>query len=259
MDCTHPPLHQFNPLTRFDDRARDYAAYRPSYPAAAIDAILSGMGDARNLSAADIGAGTGIASRLLADRGVRVRAIEPNAAMRAVAAPHAGVTFLEATAEKTGLPDASIDVATSFQAFHWFEPEAALREFHRILRPAGRLALVWNERDSRDPFTAEYGELILAVCGDHPSLKRSGMELSAHRVEASGLFRAGRSFETPNSRRSSCDALLGASLSGSYVPREGPGYEQLMDGLRRLHEKYRGADGCVQMIYKTEVMLAERA
>lgn len=77
-----------DPTRRFSDRADAYARFRPSYPASAIDAILAGLAPPATLEAADVGAGTGIASRLLGDRGVRVAAVEPNAAMRAAAAPH---------------------------------------------------------------------------------------------------------------------------------------------------------------------------
>ena len=254
----HPPLHQLNPLTRFDDRANEYARFRPGYPAAAIDTLLSGFGDPATLTALDAGAGTGISARALADRGLRVWAIEPNAAMRAAAAPHPGVTFVDATAEHTGLPDASVDLVASFQAFHWFEPVSALREFHRLLRPGGRVALVWNERDARDAFTAEYGIAILEAAGDHPALKRSGVELSEQYLGASALFRGARIVKHPNSKRMAREALLGASLSGSYIPRSGPIHDKLLEQLKHLHEKYAGADGCVEMIYQTEMLLAER-
>src|SRR5262245_49009958 len=92
-----------DPTGRFTQRADDYAVYRPTYPAAAIDAILDGLGAPARLVAADVGAGTGIASRLLAERGVRVLAVEPNAAMRAVAAAHPRVEAHVGTAEATGL------------------------------------------------------------------------------------------------------------------------------------------------------------
>ena len=74
-----------NPLSRFSDRAADYAKYRPSYPEEAIATIMEGLGNPSQLVAADIGAGTGISSRLLAERGVRVLAIEPNTEMREAA------------------------------------------------------------------------------------------------------------------------------------------------------------------------------
>ena len=82
------PLYRQDPTGRFRDRAADYAAARPSYPAAALDALLEGLGAPAALVVADVGAGTGIAARLVAERGARVLAVEPNAAMRAAAEPH---------------------------------------------------------------------------------------------------------------------------------------------------------------------------
>ncbi|HLX62393.1 MAG TPA: class I SAM-dependent methyltransferase, partial [Planctomycetota bacterium] len=214
---------------------------------------------ARSLTIADIGAGTGISSRQLADRGARVLAIEPNVAMRKAAAPHAGVTFVDGAAEKTTLPNASVDLVTAFQAFHWFEPNAALAEFHRILRLHGRFAVTWNERDARDPFTAEYGKLILEASGDHPLLKRSGVSIAGESVRASLLFKHPRELIFPNSKRMTCEGLLGASLSASYIPQSGPAHEKLMDDLKALHAEFSDASGCVEMIYRTEILLADRA
>jgi ubiquinone/menaquinone biosynthesis C-methylase UbiE len=158
MEDIFPLLHTQNPQQRFSNRAEDYAKYRPSYPTAAIDQILAGLDQP---VAADIGAGTGISARLLADRGAKkVWAIEPNSAMYAVAKPHPHVEFQQGSAEQTGLASQSVDLITCCQAFHWFEPIATLAEFHRILQPAGRLALMWNERDQTDPFTQEHNEII---------------------------------------------------------------------------------------------------
>ena len=86
-------LYQMNPQQRFSDRAEDYAKYRPSYPSEAIDSILEGLEAPERLIAADIGAGTGISSRLFAARGVKVIAIEPNAAMREAEITHPLVEF----------------------------------------------------------------------------------------------------------------------------------------------------------------------
>src|SRR5262245_7940094 len=94
-------LAGMDPIGRFTDRVADYVKHRPSYPAAAIDAMLRGLGDPTRLTAADLGAGTGIASRLLANRGLRVIAIEPNPAMRAAASPHPRVEWREGTGEST--------------------------------------------------------------------------------------------------------------------------------------------------------------
>jgi SAM-dependent methyltransferase len=177
IDSQSTDLHTLNPLDRFSDRAADYVKYRPSYPAAAIDIILAGLGTAPVV--ADIGAGTGISARLLADRGARVIAIEPNAEIRTAAASHPAIEFRDGTAEATGLADASIDLITCFQAFHWFDPERTLLEFRRILkstataRTPGRLALVWNNRAKEDAFTNEYSNLIAAASTDRIIHQRS--------------------------------------------------------------------------------------
>src|SRR5262245_30605191 len=95
-------LHEMRPTERFEDRAADYSRFRPSYPAAAIDAAFAGLGAPPTLVAADVGAGTGISSRLLASRGARVIAIEPNAKMRAAAGPHPFVEWRDGRAEALG-------------------------------------------------------------------------------------------------------------------------------------------------------------
>jgi ubiquinone/menaquinone biosynthesis C-methylase UbiE len=120
LNTDSTPLHTMNPLSRFSDRVADYVKYRPSYPAAAIAIILAGLGNSAQLIAADIGAGTGISSRLLAERGISVIAIEPNTEMRQAAESHKLVEVREGTAEVTNLPDASVDLVTCFQSFHWF-------------------------------------------------------------------------------------------------------------------------------------------
>jgi ubiquinone/menaquinone biosynthesis C-methylase UbiE len=126
-----------DPLSYFSERGEDYEKYRPIHPTAAIDTILSGLGSPTQLVAADIGAGTGIGARLLADRGIRVMAIEPNADMRIAATPHERIEFLAGTAEQVPLETASVDLVTSFQAFHWFDFAKSLQEFRRILKPSG--------------------------------------------------------------------------------------------------------------------------
>ncbi|MEM8722399.1 MAG: class I SAM-dependent methyltransferase [Cyanobacteria bacterium P01_G01_bin.39] len=127
----------------FSEVSSEYAKYRASYSKFAIDKILEGLDKPSQLVTVDIGAGTGIGSRQLAERGIRVTAIEPDSAMIQVATPHPQIEFQESTAEATKLPDETADLVTCFTAFHWFDFEHSLREFQRILKPSGRLALVW--------------------------------------------------------------------------------------------------------------------
>src|SRR5262249_9155206 len=116
-----------DPTQRFTDRAADYVKYRPGYPAAAIDAVIAGLGPPEGIVAVDVGAGTGISARLLAARGVNVVAVEPNRAMRESAVPHERVTWRDGTAEATALDDASFGLALAAQSFHWFKQDDALR------------------------------------------------------------------------------------------------------------------------------------
>jgi SAM-dependent methyltransferase len=238
-----------NPTGRFTDRAADYAAGRPSYPDAALDAIFTGMGDPATLTIADLGAGTGISSRILADRGARVLAIEPNAAMRESAVPHERVTFVAATAEATGLEEADVDVVTVFQAFHWFDHRRALREIVRILRPGGRAAAVYNERDESDAFTAEYGELVRRYHTDDTELRRAdGLEAF---IAFEG-WHAPRTVRVSNAQELDREGLLARARSTSYLPKEGRSAGELYAELERLFVRY-ARDGHVTMALQTIV------
>lgn len=242
-----------NPLSRFSDRAGDYAKYRPSYPEEAIATILEGLGDSSQLVAADIGAGTGISSRLLAQRGVRVIAIEPNAAMREAALPHALVEFGNGTAEATNLPDASVDLVTCFQSFHWFNPEPTLLEFHRILKPTGRLAVVWNDRDRDDEFTQNYTHLVQIASNHHAAESRM---TSVDPLLASPLFPDVCCHTFTYRQELELEGLIGRAMSSSYIPREGEAQQQLVSGLQELYNRERNENGFVYMTYHTSVYLA---
>jgi SAM-dependent methyltransferase len=245
-----------DPVGRFSDRAADYVRYRPDYPAAAIGHVLEGLGDPALLTAADVGAGTGISSRLLAERGVQVIAVEPNEAMRAAAAPHPRVAWREGTGEATGLAPGSADLVVCAQAFHWFRQREALAEFHRILRPRGRVALVWNTRSRSDPLTRGYIEAIRAVNGEHPAETRA---FEPDVVSADGWFTPAvlRTFD--HAQALDRAGLIGRSVSASYVPKEGEPFDRLVGMLDALYERHRDADGLVTLRYVTEVWGAERA
>ena len=250
-----PPLHELDPTSRFSDRAEDYVKYRPGYPLAAIDAILRGLGDPASLTVADIGAGTGIAARQLAARGARLIAVEPNPDMRAAAAPHPRIEWREGTAESTRLGEASVDLVVCAQAFHWFRPAAALAEFRRILRPRGRLVLLWNNRDRDDALTRGYIEAIHAVNGEHPAERRAFDPELVHR---DGGFTPARLERYAHDQELDRDGLVGRALSASYVPRTGEPHAALLRLLGALFERHHDAHGRLRLRYVTNVWNAER-
>jgi SAM-dependent methyltransferase len=242
-----------NPTGRFADRAADYVVGRPSYPDAAIDALFDGLGDPRDVYVADIGAGTGISSRLLAARGAHVIAIEPNAAMRYAAESHHLVDWRAAAAESTGLEEASVDLVTAFQAFHWFEQHGAMREMIRILRPGGRAALVYNERDESDPFTRDYGDIVRRYKTDDTERRRNeGREI----FETFEAWHQPRRLFFPNEHVLDVNGVLSRTRSTSYLPKEGDVAEALNAEVRALFERY-ARDGRVTMVMNTIVSIGD--
>ena len=156
---------------RFTDRASDYARWRPGYPSAVVTAIQDVSGLAPGWSVADIGSGTGISAKLFLDFGCTVFGVEPNEAMRGVAEERlgyeSGFHSVDGTAEATTLADASVDLVTAAQAFHWFDRPAARREFARILRPPGWVAIIFNERLTDTTFLHAYEALLHAHAEDY--------------------------------------------------------------------------------------------
>ncbi len=243
------------PTSRFSNRASTYVRARPSYPRETVAWLLDGFADRFSLTAADIGAGTGISARLLADFVGAVTAIEPNAEMAAAAEPHPRVTYVSARAESTGLPSSSVDLVTYFQSLHWCEPAAAFYEAARILRPGGRFAAIWNERDERDAFSSGYGAAIKDAAGEEACriLERRAWrpdyagELKRHRFEyiEHAVFR--------NAQRLTREMLLDRARSASYVPLEGQAWASLEERLHKLHETFADARGEVTLRYRTSV------
>ncbi len=145
----------------FSAGADDYERGRPSYPADAVELLCRELGIVPGARVLDLAAGTGKLTRLLVPTGAEVVAVEPVSEMRRRLRTNVPTALvLDGTAERIPVPDGSIDAVTVAQAFHWFDPEAALKEIAWVLKPGGGLGLVWNERDHRVPWVAELSRLI---------------------------------------------------------------------------------------------------
>ena len=162
----------------FEDVADVYERARPSYPAEAIEWLRDELGLREGRTVLDLGAGTGKLTRQLRETGATVVAVEPGDAMRAQlerAVPD--VEALRGSAEGIPLPDDSVDAITVGQAFHWFRHDEALPEMHRVLRPGGGVALLWNARDPASPLVREVNDLLEDVLKDREPTPNSSLQL----------------------------------------------------------------------------------
>jgi ubiquinone/menaquinone biosynthesis C-methylase UbiE len=167
--------------TSFAEVAGSYERARPGYP----DAAVRWLAGDPSVDVVDLGAGTGKLTRSLAALGHRVTAVEPLEEMLEqlrVAVP--GVRAVVGSAEAIPLLDASADIVTCAQAFHWFDHGPALVEIARVLRPGGTLALVWNTRDDSQAWVAELTDTVIG----RSEFRRGGVVATIASIDKSGLY-----------------------------------------------------------------------
>lgn len=234
-----------DPKRRFSETAELYEKHRPSYPPALVDWVAEGLRPGADV--ADVGAGTGISTRLFAERGFRVTGIEPNDAMRARAEAAGVARYRRGEATDTGLPAASQDLVFAAQAFHWFPIPGTLAEWRRILRPGGRAAAFWNDRMEDTPFLKAYEDLLRRSSSEYRELTRRRSTLAELRAAAGVAGWEEREFAS--AQVLDREGLFGRVFSSSYVMHgldDRAAFEKALDALFDAHQ----ADGRVEFRYR---------
>lgn len=199
----------------FPGAAASYEVGRPTYPPKAGARLARELRLGPGSAVLDLAAGTGKLTALLVGTGADVVAVEPVAQMRAVlGAALPGVRALPGTAETIPLEPGAVDAVTVGQAFHWFRGDEALPEIHRVLRPGGGLALLWNVRDTSVPWVERLSDLMEPHRGDAPTY-RSGAWREA--FDRATLFAPLKKTEVRHVHRLSPEGVVARVASVSFV------------------------------------------
>jgi SAM-dependent methyltransferase len=212
-----------DPARSFGTVADRYDRYRPTY---AAEAVVWALG-AAPLRVADLGAGTGILSRLLRTLGHEVIAIEPDDLMRGrLTRVSQGVTALAGAAEDIPLPDRSVDAVVAGQAYHWFDAARANLEIARVLRPGGVFAAIWNDADLSAPWAARLVEIIDGAEAAHGT--RPALDLGERFGPVAQAEFRHEVWLTPD------DLVAMATTRSPYLVATPQGQRELVDAVRQL-------------------------
>ncbi len=241
-----------DPTTRFTGRAAIYQASRPGYPSEIIPFLAEHAGLGHRTRVLDLGTGTGKFAALLLESGAEVTGLEPNNDMRnqAVKSLSDQPLFhaMAMRAESTILPDASYDLATAAQAYHWFDEEAVAKEIVRVVRPPHLLFAVWNEREAGSDFNKTY-DSILNKHGDSESRSIRNQHSFPSILRAESIVE----FHGSYVQELDLQGLIQRAESNSGFAL---GSEEARNELTELFDAHQN-DGLVAMRYRTVGWLGE--
>lgn len=248
-----------NTVERFSNRVENYIKYRPHYPPEVLDLFHSKLDLQKTSIIADIGAGTGISSKVFLENGNPVFGIEPNQAMRQAAgsflAEFPNFKTVDGTAENTTLEAESVDFVIAAQAFHWFDKAKAGEEFYRILKDKGFIVLMWNERHlDTNKFLREYERLLVKFGTDYEKVRHENInEKNLQEFFMTKVRRA--TFQ--NVQKLDFEGLKGRMLSSSYIPtRENPRFNEMLENLQSLFAEH-AENGRIEILYNTNIFYAQ--
>lgn len=251
---------QTNSTTRFSHTVENYIRYRPGYPPELLGFMINELGLTGQSVVADIGSGTGKLTEHFLKNGNLTYAVEPNRPMREAAERLFGhfptLKSMDGTAEATHLPDRCADFVVAAQAFHWFDREAARREFLRILKPGGWALIVWNDRnDTRSAFMRAYDGFLRNFSTDLDQIDHR--KIGSEKLEPF-FGKNGYGYrELDYLQRFDLDGVRGRYLSCSYAfDEKHPLHEAAMKSLAAIFDEH-AENGEVEMWYLTQVYFGQ--
>jgi ubiquinone/menaquinone biosynthesis C-methylase UbiE len=239
----------------FDRAAADYERGRPGYPEPAVATLIRELEIGPDRTVVDLAAGTGKLSRALLASGARVIAIEPVAGMRKqLVATTPRAEALDGTAEQIPLADSSADAVAVAQAFHWFDAGAAAREIHRVLRPGGGLAVIWNSWDESVPWVGAMQDIVHEHASDAPRQANSTWQ---RELPATGLFTDQQERTFANLVPGDLDAVRARVASTSYIAALEPAaHQEVLERVRAVVTSQAPTRTCdqIEMPYTTHLV-----
>ncbi|MDO8462342.1 MAG: class I SAM-dependent methyltransferase [Deltaproteobacteria bacterium] len=243
----------------FDQAVEEYQRGRPEYPQEAILFLAKVLKITPGTTVVDLAAGTGKFTKGLLTTGAKVIAVEPSPEMgRKLKEILPSTEVKEGSAEKIPLPDQSVDVVTVANAFHWFETEPALKEIHRVLRPGGKLGLIWGIKDGTTSWMKELFQLIEYEKGAIPQYMAGEWVKT---VDATGLFTPLQKKVFPFVQQAPVGVMLDGVASLSYiVAMTKKERELLLAKVKRFLLNHFRADEKTEltMPYHADIYWAER-
>lgn len=226
---------------KFSGLASVYAAGRPAYAESFLRDLYGEYGFSADSVIADIGSGTGKFAKQMLERGSYVYCVEPNEDMRSKSITeleeYKNKSIVAGDAENTGLQDNSVDFITTAQAFHWFDAERFRTECKRIIKPGGKVFLIWNMRD----MNSEIAQIIYRICEKYcPNFKGfgGGIQRDDERIKSffDGKYKR---IEYDNPLCYGREKFISRSLSSSYsLKPQDENYKEYISELEALFEEY---------------------
>jgi ubiquinone/menaquinone biosynthesis C-methylase UbiE len=245
-----------NNTNKFTDKVDNYDKFRPNYPQEIL-LELKRYNFSKNSIVADIGSGTGKLTQLFLENGNKTYAVEPNDNMR----NKADILFknisnyisINGTAEDSTLLDKSIDCITVGQAFHWFDPIKTIKEFKRIIKDNGILALIWNTRKVNTLFLNSYENIIKKYSKKHSDSGHRNIDDNKIKEYFNKNY---RKIIISHHQKYDFDGVIGRYLSSSYSVNENTQkYVKVYNELKKTFEQNKEDDNKVRFNYDTEMYI----